>query len=448
MHATSKPHPPGGRHTGYSNPLSEPEAPGIDGGQGKETVGPLLLELIAAGAFISGGLSLLYLPGTGFGDNFEAVQIARALAAGDGYANPYGGYPTGPTAHLPPLFPLLLAGLFWLFGPTPEAGAVASSLCVAAHLLHTVLLVPIAALLVRSRRAGAWAALLAVVTPPLLVLPQWEAIYAGAGLMLFCLASHRWTAARGLCAGVAARCGAFAGALALLNAITPLVTGLWLLWLSERIAVSVAVKAKFLTLTAAFAGVTVAPWIVRNWLVLGAPVPLRSNFGLELALSNNEWAGPSQLGNWRRPEVARLHPTLSAEAREEMRREGEIAYNRRKLAEALEWIGQNKVAFLKLTGARLVQFWWPVDEMSGFHIFTVRLVTVLGLAGMIVMIVRREPAAWFLIGASLLFSLPYYLIHVTTRLRFPIMWVSLLGGGYFLEWAARRLVRLYRAGAL
>jgi hypothetical protein len=410
-------------------------------------VAPLLVELIAAGALISGWLSLFYLPGAGFGDNFEAVNIARALAAGEGYANPYAGYPTGPTAHLPPLFPLWLAGLFRLFGPTWKAEALASSFCVTAHVLHTLLLIPIGALLVRSRRAGAWAALIAVVTPPLLVLPQWDAIYAGAGLMLFCLASHRWMAARGLGAGSAARCGAFAGALALLNAMTPLVTGLWLFWHLGRMAVSVPAKAKFLAWTAAFAGVMVAPWIVRNWLVLGAPVPLRSNFGLELALSNNPWAGPSQLENWRRPEVRRLHPTLSAEARDEVRREGEIAYNRRKLAEALEWIGQNKAAFRKLTIARLVQFWWPVDEMSDFHISTVRLVTVLGLAGMIVMIVRREPAAWFLIGASLLFSLPNYLIHVTTRLRFPIMWISLLGGGYFLEWAARRLMRLYRAVA-
>ena len=42
-------------------------------------------------------------------------RIARALATGYGYANPF-NWNTGPTAWEPPLYPLLLAGVFKLCG--------------------------------------------------------------------------------------------------------------------------------------------------------------------------------------------------------------------------------------------------------------------------------------------------------------------------------------------
>jgi 4-amino-4-deoxy-L-arabinose transferase-like glycosyltransferase len=42
-------------------------------------------------------------------------RIARALATGFGFSDPFRGH-TGPTAWVGPLFPLLLAGVFKLFG--------------------------------------------------------------------------------------------------------------------------------------------------------------------------------------------------------------------------------------------------------------------------------------------------------------------------------------------
>ena len=50
-----------------------------------------------------------------FNFGFEAGRIARSLATGHGYANPFNGM-SGPTAWLPPLFPLLLGGVFKVFG--------------------------------------------------------------------------------------------------------------------------------------------------------------------------------------------------------------------------------------------------------------------------------------------------------------------------------------------
>src|SRR5271165_5777710 len=51
-----------------------------------------------------------------FGFGWEAGRIARAVALGHGYSDPFIWVRTGPTAWLPPLFPLMIAACFKLFG--------------------------------------------------------------------------------------------------------------------------------------------------------------------------------------------------------------------------------------------------------------------------------------------------------------------------------------------
>jgi hypothetical protein len=379
---------------------------------------------------------MFVLPGAGFGEGYETVAIARALACDGRYADAYGAGSagqTGPTAHLPPLFPLFLAALMRFLGYTPAFAVAASAVCLAAHAVHSVLLVRVARLLFGSDRAGIWAAAVSIAVPPLLVLPQWEAIYAADGLMLFVLATEKWMSRGVLGVGCAARCGISAGILALLHSGTPPVTATWLLWRVQGTPGSLARRITFLPLAGVFGALVLAPWVARNWLALGSPVILRSNLGLELAVSNNPWAAPSQMENFSNPAVARLHPTFSSAARAEIRRGGEIAYNRRKLGEALTWIRENRAAFLRLTALRAVAFWWPARERSRFHVAAVRLTTALGALGMLAMIADQRRAVWFLAGAAWFFSLPYTLVHASTRYRFPILWISLLAAGYALD---------------
>ena len=57
---------------------------------------------------------------------WEAGRIARALLTGYGYADPFANAfiaHTGPTAWLPPLYPLLLAAIFRVFGVFTPASA-------------------------------------------------------------------------------------------------------------------------------------------------------------------------------------------------------------------------------------------------------------------------------------------------------------------------------------
>jgi hypothetical protein len=53
---------------------------------------------------------------------WEMGRIARALVIGYGYADPFTGH-SGPTAWVPPLYPLLLAGVFKIFGVYTPASA-------------------------------------------------------------------------------------------------------------------------------------------------------------------------------------------------------------------------------------------------------------------------------------------------------------------------------------
>ncbi|MGB8834509.1 MAG: hypothetical protein WCC95_20335, partial [Candidatus Sulfotelmatobacter sp.] len=57
-----------------------------------------------------------------FGFGWEMGRVARSIALGQGFSNPYGG-DTGPTAWEPPLYPYLMAGVFKLFGIYTYASA-------------------------------------------------------------------------------------------------------------------------------------------------------------------------------------------------------------------------------------------------------------------------------------------------------------------------------------
>ena len=69
---------------------------------------------------------------------------------------------------------------------------------------------------------------------------------------------------------------------------------------------------------------------MRNYVVFGKFVLLRSNFGLELYLGNNEQALDSS--SWR------LHPSDNDVEKEKFRHLGEIAYMAEKQREALHFI--------------------------------------------------------------------------------------------------------------
>jgi len=117
---------------------------------------------------------------------------------------------------------------------------------------------------------------------------------------------------------------------------------------------------------------------------------------------------------------------------------GEIAYNRQRLRDALDWIRANPRRFLALTAERILAFWFPHDTHDllailgtpGYrlHFLMTVLLTPLGFAGL-AMLCRSDRLLASLLAAWLaLYPLVYYVIQSSDRYRLPVLWVTYLLG--------------------
>ena len=218
---------------------------------------------------------------------------ARSIASGHGFAR-IGPGPARMTAFRPPGYPVFLAGVYALGGrrwtETP-AGVVAGR--VANALVGTVIvaLIGLLSLRVFDRRIALAAMAVAAVYVPLILIGgalMSEPLFAALLLGALTAALHhrgsahrcRWAVLSGVLAGLAILTRANAAILLL-----PLAVAVWDArprW-SRRALLPPAVLV-------AVAVVTVAPWTVRNAVVLGRFVPVSTQLGTSLAGTYNDVA--------------------------------------------------------------------------------------------------------------------------------------------------------------
>lgn len=369
---------------------------------------------------VPGFYEFLHPDGFGFGRGDEMAAIARSLAATGAFANPFEPHVTGPTASNPPLYPLFLGALLRCFGP---AGTV-----LLAVFVNILLNAAVAALLPRlaeifygDRFPGFFAGLLWICSARLL--PQWDTTTTAAGLILFCL-----LAVHDLDRG-SLRPGLLAGALTLLNPAVALIFGPWLLYLLVRRRHPH--RLRYFAVFIAIVGACNLPWIARNYRVFHAPV-LRTNFGYTIYTSNNDCAQPSLYANTRNGCYQQTHPSASATENQLLATLGEVRYDRLRSADTLRWIGLHPRRFAILTATRIVEFWFPDPNISPRSAYAMWLATALSLPGLWLMIRRRNPALLYILTASLLYPLMFYIVVSSDRYRVPLLWTSLLPAGYFL----------------
>jgi 4-amino-4-deoxy-L-arabinose transferase-like glycosyltransferase len=218
---------------------------------------------------------------------------ARSIATGQGYAK-IGGGPDRLTAFRPPAYPYFLAGVYEIAGVAradkedrARAGRIANAFVGTAIVALIGLL---AAQLFDRRIALAAMALAAVYIPLILVGGSLMSEPLFAALMLGALVAaiqarrseyrFRWVVGAGLLAGLMIL--ARANALVLL---APLALAVWggRPWRSWRNLAAPAVLV-------AVACVTVAPWTIRNAVVLDSFVPVSTQFGSALAGTYNDEA--------------------------------------------------------------------------------------------------------------------------------------------------------------
>jgi hypothetical protein len=169
-----------------------------------------------------------------------------------------------------------------------------------------------------------------------------------------------------------------------------------------------------------------APWVIRNAYALGSPILTRSNFGLELRVSNNDSASPNQQINLINGVSDKYHPYLNKSEALKVRELGEVEYNKQATDEAKHWIQTHPGRFIELCLGRFRCFWLYSDPTSRIKTLFLNGTVLLGFAGLMLMF-RAEPLTGIVLFLILLiYPLPNYLVHVGLRQEYPIEWLMTL----------------------
>jgi len=352
---------------------------------------------------------------------WEMEAVATALAERGEFADPY-VLPTGPTAHLPPVMPGILAAIWRLFGMGLAAGYIAWLVRIATYATLYAMLPWLSEKLGLARQAG----VLAGITGSLVALwpGHGEALTAIAMGLLLVAFLRRWDSSRSS-AGGSLLIGLAAGvSFHLQPALLPVVLGciafeLW--WRAGRR------KWRLSTLMVLGMLLAGAPWAYRNYTTFGELFFIRSNLGLELRMGNHEDAAAAMDVMDARQE--HRHPrTHEAEARlvQEL---GEVTYMRLAGREAFDWIVAHPGSFVSLTLSRAVHFWLgPLHRpWIAAWVTALTLLALLGAIRIIPSMAIPQRAALLIPLAT--YPLIYYVVAYMSRYRVPLNWILLVLAG-------------------
>jgi hypothetical protein len=324
---------------------------------------------------------------------FEPGHIATSLADGKGFSSPLGG-DTGPTAWLTPIYPLILAGIFRLFGVHTYASFLAAAGLNIAFSTLTVAPIYFAGRRIGGMRVAATAAWLWAVFPNAIKLPV-ESLWDGS-LAALLAAVIIWATlelpdrrdvwewyAYGLLWGFALMTNP------MLGAVLPFVLA-WLAWPTRRIS------GPLLAMGAAL--LCCLPWMVRNYNVFHRFIPVRSTMGLALWLGRFDQSTVNP---------GRMHPIDNASERARYSELGEVAYMDEKQQAALQFMKEQPGNEARAAWSHFVAIWAggssrpladfvesPSWSVRGILLFNL-LAAVGALAGAVILFRRGSPYAGF-----------------------------------------------------
>ena len=394
---------------------------------------------------------------------WEVGRIARSLAEGQGYANPFNG-PSGPTAWLAPLYPLLMALGFKLFGVYSTGAAIFVEVCDSAFSAATALAVyEIAARCFDAQgiaRKGAnvgapvalWSAWVWALYPAdmqFAVRWLWEtslSTFLFVWVLVLALRLRRVGEADGSVEpeaglGLWLALGVLWGLVGLSNPslliCLPAVM-VWVAWPELRgWRLSRQTVVGWVLLCVTFAAV-MAPWVVRNERVLHAFVPTRSNMGVELYESTLERNGPFPWG-------ATMPLWAGDPEFQQWVRMGEMPFERMRQKQAMERIRARPGMFARRSVDRFFFYWDDTphftDHLVGeyFRRAQYGFVSLCGLMGLALMVRMKVTGAGLFALCFLLVPLPYYLVTVQARFRHPLEPLIAVLGVYLFRSTQRRV---------
>jgi hypothetical protein len=182
--------------------------------------------------------------------------------------------------------------------------------------------------------------------------------------------------------------------------------------------------------------VAVAPWTIRNYRELGGLVFVRSNFGIELDVSNHTGAyvlGADNMSiGFPNNYFHQQHPWSSQENAEKVRQIGEVQFNRQRQRQALNWIRTHKREFAKLTLERTLFFWFMPSKPQPVKSILLMPWTLLAAAGLWLALRRHLALGSILLCVWIAYPLVYYFLEANTRYRYPIDWTFTLLAIYLI----------------
>lgn len=354
------------------------------------------------------------------------VAIAKNLASHGSFANPFEVFQTGPTAANPPLYPLLLAILMKTFRLPALVVAMAAAGNIIMNALTASLLPRVSALFFDDWVPGVIAAAFWLASAQLM--PAWDVSYTTAGLLIFFLLSASLAPEARRSFSISLWMGTVAGLLFLLNPASLLITVPWMFYLISRrrmVLKEAAILLTALTLIG-FA------WMARNHRQLGAYVA-RTNLGFNVYCSNIDCAKSSLLAERLNGCHLAHNPNVNLAEAKMLQSMGEVGYDHKRLADAKIWIETHPRRFAVLTFERFRDFWFPPLQPQPYASCVIWAATILSIAGLFLILRRRQPLAWFVLAVLLVYPLLYYIVASDVRYRYPVLWLSLLPAGYFLR---------------
>jgi 4-amino-4-deoxy-L-arabinose transferase-like glycosyltransferase len=343
--------------------------------------------------------------------HYEQGNVARALLAGHGFGSPFRS--NQPSAIMPPVYPLVVAALFHIFGVHTSAAmiAVLSLNC----MFSALACIPVFLIAKRSfdPQTAMWAGWGWALSPyGIYFSAEWA---WSTHLLLLCLcwlfylAQNMEHSSRlrlwvgfGLLAG-------FAGMTEpSILVIVPflMVLAAWQLagagkrWLLPGIVAS-------LTL-----GAAISPWMIRNALVFHRFIPMRDSMGLEMYLSNTGYSF-----HWRSGDH---HPNHDPRELAEYNA-GELAFMDHKYAQASAYVHAHPAWYAEMIARRAVYLWtgyWSFDPrylaqepLDPANIPVATGISLLGVFGLFTVWQRQRPEAIRYAGVLFLYPLMYYFVH-------------------------------------
>jgi prepilin-type N-terminal cleavage/methylation domain-containing protein/prepilin-type processing-associated H-X9-DG protein len=408
-------------------------------------IGPVLLILAVAGCAIWVNLAFAvkntasyryfppFKPHVNANNNVhlgaEYFSIARSMRRGQGFSSPFQEQ-TGPTAWMPPALPAILYGLLWACDDNKDA--------VMAVVIFFQAMVLIATGLIVIALAGGvrwWVGVIAAV------------VYFGTLIgnfhQCFQITHDCWLILLALDLFLAAACwgaplrrrltaagwGVFGGILALISPMVALVWGAFSLVTAVRQRAwwpfAVAVVA---------AGLVLTPWAVRNYLVFGRWVPVKSNLAYELYQSQC-----LQKDGLIQNKTFSSHPYGAAgRERQEYKALGEMTFLDHKREQFWQAVRADPLDFLDRVACRFLgtTLWYePFDRQEESRrpwvMWGSRLTFPLPFLGFLALAITAgwRPLTrvhWIVLGAYWIYLLPYIGASYYERYGIPLVGVKAL----------------------